>query len=114
MMANDEANCPFCKRIAAGEYEYEDRSCVAFEPLNPVTPGHFLVVTRAHVSNAFQAPDKAGLALRFAAFLANRMDLPAANFITSAGAAATQTVWHLHVHVIPRREGDALRLPWSE
>lgn len=40
--------------------------------------------------------------------------VPAANIITSRGSAATQTVYHLHLHVVPRREGDGLGLPWTD
>jgi len=109
-MSND---CPFCKRIAADEFDYYDLDNVAFQPLDPVTPGHFLVVPREHVSNAFASPVAAGRALKFAAFLSNQIDIPAANFITSAGADATQTVFHLHIHVVPRRPGDGLHLPWT-
>ena len=46
------ADCPFCARIAAGEYDYFDKQSVAFQPLNPVTPGHFLAVPRKHVATA--------------------------------------------------------------
>jgi histidine triad (HIT) family protein len=106
-------DCPFCARIAAGEFEYSDPASVAFQPLNPVTPGHFLVVPRRHVSHALESPPAAGLALEFAAYLANRMGLEACNFITSAGALASQTVFHLHLHVVPRREDDGLALPWT-
>jgi histidine triad (HIT) family protein len=106
-------NCPFCQRINAGEYDYADRYSVAFQPLNPVTPGHFLVVPRKHAGSAFESPTLAGHAMRFAGFLSNQMGLGAANFITSAGAAATQTVMHLHVHIVPRHEGDGLQLPWT-
>jgi diadenosine tetraphosphate (Ap4A) HIT family hydrolase len=60
-----------------------------------------------------ESPTTAALALKFAGYLANRMGLEACNFITSAGAAATQSVPHLHVHVIPRRDGDGLALPWT-
>lgn len=105
--------CPFCGRIERGEFDYDDRWCVAFQPLNPVTPGHFLVVPRKHVTHAFGSPFHAGRAVEFAARLAAEMDLPSANFITSAGHPATQTVMHLHVHVVPRREGDGLHLPWT-
>lgn len=107
------ADCPFCKRIAEGEYDYDDRHCVAFQPLNPVVPGHFLVVPREHTTNALTHPGRTGAAFRFAAYLAAEMDLDACNLITSAGPDATQTIFHLHVHVIPRRPGDGLHLPWT-
>lgn len=108
-----ERECVFCGRVRRGEYDHEDDFHVAFEPLNPVTPGHLLVIPRAHISSAFADPRAAGSALRFAGYLANRLDIGAANFITSAGKAATQTVFHLHVHIVPRREGDGLALPWT-
>ncbi len=109
------APCPFCARVEAGEFGYSDHHLVAFEPLNPVVPGHFLVVPRQHIVSALQplAPIVLGGAMRLAAILARRMDLTDCNFINSAGAAATQTVFHLHVHVVPRREGDGLALPWT-
>jgi histidine triad (HIT) family protein len=106
-------DCPFCARIAAGEFDYADTASVAFQPPAPVVPGHFLVVPRRHVSHALESPTTAALALKFAGYLANRMGLEACNFITSAGEAASQTVFHCHVHVIPRREGDGLALPWT-
>ena len=105
--------CPFCGRIERGEFDYGNDHDVAFQPLSPVTPGHFLVVPRRHVSSAFASPAEAGRALQFAGYLANQMNLGAANFITSAGRDATQTVFHLHVHVVPRRAGDGLALPWT-
>lgn len=108
-------DCPFCARVEAGEYDYFDRGFVAFQPLNPVTPGHFLVVPRKHVASALEplAPIVLGGAMRLAAILARQMDLTGCNFINSAGAAATQSVFHLHCHVVPRREGDGLHLPWT-
>jgi histidine triad (HIT) family protein len=109
------SGCPFCDRIAAGEYDYSDEGAVAFQPLNPVTPGHFLVVPRKHAASALEplAPILLGGAMRLAAILARQMDLTDCNFINSAGLAATQTVFHLHCHVIPRRPGDGLMLPWT-
>ena len=106
-------DCPFCGRIKRGEYDYDDKWSVAFRPPRPVTPGHFLVVPRKHVSHALESPRSAGKALELAGCLANEMGLESANFITSAGENATQTVFHLHVHVVPRRAGDGLRLPWT-
>jgi histidine triad (HIT) family protein len=108
-------DCPFCARIAAGEFDYGDKYLVAFQPLNPVTPGHFLVVPRRHIASALEplASVTLGGAMRFAAILARQMNLTDCNFINSAGAAASQSVFHLHVHVVPRREGDGLHLPWT-
>ena len=83
-------DCPFCKRIAAGEYDYWDAYNVAFQPLNPVTPGHFLVVPRTHVDNALAAPTYAGRAVRFAGGLAAQMSLDACNLRGPANMPSTR------------------------
>lgn len=105
--------CPFCGRVERGEYDHWDQHNVAFEPLGPVTPGHFLVVSREHVESALTSPEATGLAFAFAVRMAMMMQLEDFNLITSAGACATQSVFHLHVHVVPRFEGDGLILPWT-
>lgn len=74
-----------------------------------VTAGHTLVIPRAHVSDATVDPIVTGAVAARAAELA----VPACNIITSAGSAASQTVGHLHLHVVPRRDGDGLTLPWT-
>jgi histidine triad (HIT) family protein len=108
-----DRDCAFCGRFQRGDYDYDDRYNVSFRPLSPVTPGHFLVIPKMHVADALESPAAAGRALRFAVHLANLMSLESANFITSAGSAATQTVFHLHVHVVPRRPDDGVVLPWT-
>lgn len=105
-------DCMFCK-IAAGEapaqvvYLWQD--AIAIRPLNPVCEGHILVIPKRHVEHALEDPDTTGLAFRRAALLGTYP----CNLITSVGAEATQTVMHLHVHIVPRRAGDRLLLPWS-
>lgn len=102
----------FCGRIERGEYEGCDYGAVAFAPLNPVTPGHMLFVPMVHVPDARRiAPLVAAMSL--AASWARNIPEDF-NLITSAGPAATQTVFHLHVHYVPRREGDGLKLPWTD
>lgn len=87
------------------------------EPLNPVTPGHLLVIPRAHVSDFRLFGALLGSAMQVACDVACGQMAegvsPGHNLIVSAGEAATQTVKHLHVHVVPRRPGDGLKLPWS-
>jgi histidine triad (HIT) family protein len=86
------------------------------EPVLPVTPGHALVVPRRHVADALEDPALTGDVVRLAAVYARSLRLSgveACNIITSVGPEATQSVFHLHVHVVPRREGDGLPLPWS-
>ena len=107
--------CPFCARIAAGEYDHRSKrfDAVTFEPLNPVVAGHRLVVPVTHVPSALGHPAITADVMAYAVLTAERYDVRECNFITSAGAAATQTVLHLHIHVVPRREGDCLALPWT-
>lgn len=107
--------CVFCDptKIASPftVVHYNGRKFRVFEPLAPVAPGHLLVVPFEHAESAAHEPFLAGDAAAVAAMKA--MHLPAANIITSIGAAATQTVKHLHVHVVPRAPGDGLPLPWT-
>jgi histidine triad (HIT) family protein len=106
--------CPFCGRVERGEFDHWDRDNVAFGPLRPVTPGHLLVVPREHVQSALWSPEATGLAFAFAVKMARMMRYEDFNLITSAGEHATQTVFHLHVHVVPRYENDGLVVvPWT-
>lgn len=109
-------SCVFCDIITGDadkpkRYEPLGLTSVAFEPLGPVTPGHTLIVPRLHVVDATQDAWVAGNVMLSAALYAKRF--PAANIITSIGSAATQTIFHLHLHVVPRRPGDGLTLPWT-
>jgi histidine triad (HIT) family protein len=107
------AECPFCARITGHAYDAGDQWSVTFEPLNPVTPGHRLFVPRTHVADALAYPEITGYVMQYAARWAAGHRVGACNLITSCGAAATQTVFHLHVHLVPRRGGDGLHLPWT-
>lgn len=106
-------DCVFCDRLRTRQFDYSDNHAVAFQPLNPVVPGHFLVIPRVHISDFMEDAEIAGRTLACASWIAKALGVESANVITSAGAAATQTVFHLHVHVVPRREGDGLHLPWT-
>jgi histidine triad (HIT) family protein len=110
-----EPDCVFCSRLATGQYDVSNGYCVSFEPLNPVTPGHRLVVPFRHVADALEDPWWSAQTMMFASRLADRHRQPGedVNIITSAGPAATQTVMHLHLHIVPRRAGDGLMLPWT-
>lgn len=104
--------CVFCRRVVTGEYDESDRDAVIFEPRHPVTPGHRLIVPRLHVTDAADDPDITAAVMRLAAVYAvgSGGDF---NLITSRGSLATQTVFHLHIHFVPRRENDRLPLPWT-
>lgn len=106
------ADCVFCRIIDGLEpativREWDD--AIAIEPLNPVVDGHLLVIPLTHFQDATESPNIAAVAMRRAASIA---EAPC-NIITSAGSEATQTIWHLHIHVVPRRDGDGLALPWT-
>jgi histidine triad (HIT) family protein len=109
---NQDKSCPFCDRIAHGIYDRHSLSTVSFEPLNPVIPGHLLIVPRMHVADATVSLGITAETAAFAALLAAELGKPC-NLITSVGTAATQTVRHLHFHLVPRRIGDGLTLPWT-
>jgi histidine triad (HIT) family protein len=109
--------CPFCE-IVAGRAPAEwivQRDywpdAVAFVPLNPVTEGHTLVVPKTHVVDFAADPGVSALTMRRAAELVRWSPRPM-NLITSRGREATQSVFHLHLHLVPRAENDGLALPW--
>lgn len=107
--------CPFCEIVdgnAPAQIVGYWGGVLAIVPLNPVTDGHVIVLPTAHVASATDNVDVAAMTMRCAAQYA-RENAGDCNIITSVGAAATQTVRHLHIHVVPRREGDGLALPWT-
>jgi histidine triad (HIT) family protein len=114
------SNCIFC-RIVAKEIPatlvYEDGHTLAFMDIGQVNPGHVLVAVKKHAENIF-ALDEAQAAAVFssaakvarairAAFEPQGLSVYQAN-----GAAAGQTVLHLHIHLVPRHEGDGMALTW--
>jgi diadenosine tetraphosphate (Ap4A) HIT family hydrolase len=84
---------------------------IAIRPRHPVVPGHVLVIPHAHVADVGGDAAVSARAMMCAAELAG--ELPSANVITSKGSPATQTVFHLHLHVVPRADADGLPLPWT-
>ena len=128
------AECPFCARIEAGDYDGSWLGGVHFEPLNPVTSGHRLFVTYEHegplenpysyepdarskrVERGMRANKARGLHAVLPLFYAWRRNegiTEEFNLILNAGADASQSVEHLHLHYVPRRAGDGLILPWT-
>lgn len=114
-------DCLFC-RIAAGELPSEtidsDELTLTFMDINPATAGHALVIPRAHARDLLEISedDLAAVmraAQRCAARVVERLGADGVNLLNSCGSAAWQTVFHFHVHVIPRYAGDPLRLPWT-
>ena len=116
-MAHED--CIFCKVLAGdlpSERIYEDDHAVAVMDINPWTRGHAVVVPRRHAANLFEIEDDelahvARAAKRVAAMMRDTLGCEGINLLQSNGPAAWQTIFHLHVHVIPRYEGDPLALP---
>ncbi|MFN2615987.1 MAG: HIT family protein [Thermoleophilaceae bacterium] len=115
-MAED---CIFC-RIVAGEMPaevvQEDDATLAFMDINPWTRGHALVIPRAHSKNLYEIGDEdlartMAAAKRLALRMRDRLGCDGVNLLNASEPAAWQTVFHFHVHVIPRYEDDPLQLP---
>jgi histidine triad (HIT) family protein len=115
-----DPDCIFCK-IIAGELPSQivdqDERTVAFMDISPATPGHALVVPRQHVRDLLEIEQAELTAVivasqRLAGRVKERLDADGVNLLNSCGSAAWQTVFHFHVHVIPRYTDDPLRLPW--
>jgi histidine triad (HIT) family protein len=115
------ADCIFCK-IAAGELPASvvasDERALAFLDINPATRGHMLVIPRAHAQDLHDigSEDLAAtisLAQQVATLARERLGADGVTLLQASGSAAWQTVFHFHIHVIPRYAGDALRQPWS-
>lgn len=103
--------CPFCERLARGETVVGSDLAAAFPDGFPVSPGHTLVVPRRHVADYFELTGEEQAALwTLVAEVKVRLDReqhPSGyNVGVNVGAAGGQTVWHAHVHLIPRFEGD--------
>ncbi len=118
--AHPDPDCIFCKIIAGelpGEILDEDDHTVSFMDINPANPGHALVIPRAHSKDLLEISDDDLAACTLAARrLARRMsetiDPDGFNVLNCCGAAAWQTVFHFHLHVVPRNQDDPLELPW--
>lgn len=101
-------DCPFCEIMA----NLTTVRVAIIEPLNPVVDGHRIAIPREHVRDAGENPDITAETMHYASVYASQLGGDY-NLITSAGEAATQTVYHLHIHIVPRRADDGLQLPWT-
>ncbi len=114
-------NCIFCK-IANGEIPsatlYEDEDFRVILDLGPAAKGHALLIPKAHAANLYELPDdlaqKAILAAKkTAAALQKGLEADGLNVVQNNGEAAGQTVFHFHMHLIPRRKGDGAGVSWT-
>jgi histidine triad (HIT) family protein len=112
-------DCIFCMVLRGeipSEQIYEDEHAVAVLDINPWTRGHAVVFPRKHAKDLFEIEDDelqhvAVAAKRVAAKVRDTLDCDGVNLLQSNGRAAWQTIFHLHVHVIPRYDDDPLELP---
>ncbi len=118
-MSDDD--CIFCKIVAGdmpAQIVDEDEHTIAFMDISPATRGHVLVIPRRHATDLLEiGPEDLqavmGAAQRIAQRVHERLGADGINLLNSCGKAAWQTVYHFHVHVIPRYSDDPLRLPWD-
>jgi histidine triad (HIT) family protein len=116
-----DPDCIFCK-IIAGEVPSQivdqDERTIAFMDISPATRGHALVVPREHARDLLEIPEDdleavVLAAQRLARRMHERLRVDGVNLLNARGEAAWQTVFHFHMHVIPRYNDDPLRLPWK-
>lgn len=113
-------NCIFCKIVAGtipASIVYQDALTIAFMDIGAVNPGHVLVAAKPHVENVFGLDDELAAAVfrttaRVARAVREAFALEGMNLFQANGPVAGQTVFHFHVHVLPRRAGDGMELVW--
>jgi histidine triad (HIT) family protein len=113
-------NCLFCGIVAGSipsQQVAENERAIAFMDINPATRGHLLVVPRAHSTDLREtdAEDLTAatlLAQSLVGRVIDRLDADGANLLSCIGADAWQSVFHTHLHVVPRYKNDPLQLPW--
>lgn len=120
-MVTEEGPCPFCRIVrqeSHGTREiYRDSEVVAFLPTEPATLGHSLVIPHQHVQDLWTLEEDiwaylSAATLRLAKVINTTLKPDGFNLIQSDGAAATQTVPHLHVHLVPRWADDLVGPIW--
>ena len=116
-----DENCIFCK-ILAGEIPstavYED-DFKAILDVNPAARGHVIILPKNHAANIYELPDEDAskimvVAKKIATAIEKAYHCDGVNILQNNGEAAGQTVFHLHVHVIPRFKGDTVNIGWKQ
>lgn len=118
-MTRTHAHCIFCELIhGGGEVSlcYEDAQSIAFMDIQPVNPGHVLVVPRDHYESLNDVPPALAMhlfdvALRLGPIIRRLTGSEDLNIVVNSGEAAGQNVFHYHVHLIPRRADDGFDVP---
>ncbi len=116
-----EPDCIFC-RIVAGELPctrvYENSHVLAFMDINPVAPGHVLVIPKGHWKDLYAMPDTelasvAAATRRVAGAVKKALNPDGVSIIQANGKGAAQSVLHYHTHIVPRTIGDELKINWT-
>jgi histidine triad (HIT) family protein len=118
-MTPSTGHCIFCDLMrGAAEVSicYEDATAIAFLDIQPVNPGHVLVVPREHYATLQDIPGPLGahlyaVAMKLIPVIQSASGATDMNIVVNSGAAAGQNVMHYHIHLIPRREGDGFDVP---
>jgi histidine triad (HIT) family protein len=119
-VANDP-ECIFCK-ILEGDIPsfklFEDNETYAFMDINPLNDGHALVIPKSHHANIYEAPADVlasvmATAQRIARAIKKSLAPDGINVVQANGPGAAQSVFHIHFHVLPRRNGDEAKLNWG-
>ena len=114
-------NCIFCK-IANGEIPsktlYEDEEFRVILDLAPATKGHALILPKSHFKNLYELPEKTAgkvmkLAKKMATTMTEKLGCDGFNVVQNNNEVAGQTVFHFHMHLIPRYENDNQRIAWN-
>ena len=117
-----DENCIFCK-IANGEIPsatiFEDRDFRVMLDIGPATRGHVLILTKEHYDNIYEIDaETAGKLFSLASVIARAMkkvlNCDGMNILQNNGTVAGQTVFHFHLHLIPRYEGDQVQVTWPQ
>lgn len=117
-----EENCIFCK-LANGEIPsatiYEDEDFRVILDLNPAAKGHALILPKEHAADLFEMPEERvqkafALAKKMAGKMRDVLKCDGFNLVQNNGTAAGQTVFHFHIHLIPRYENDGAGITWPQ
>ena len=114
------SDCVFCRIVAKqipATVVHEDEHTLAFMDIGQVNPGHVLVALKAHAENLFALEEAQAAAVfrtvaRVARGIRAAFDPPGLSVYQANGKPAGQTVFHFHIHLVPRHDGDGMNLTW--
>lgn len=116
-----ENQCVFCK-IIAGEIPsatiYEDDAFKVIMDISPAAKGHAIMLPKKHFANLYEMDDETAskaliVARKVATAMKEELGCAGLNLVQNNGEAAGQTVFHFHMHLIPRNQGDSVNVTWK-